>query len=72
MTCLLSDGALVHSPLYGPVSASVFFPELFNDTAEPGNASFRAQNNHSESAPTDILGTQQEAPNGGYTRGLGQ
>lgn len=34
MLSLFSDGALVHSPLYGPVPASDFFPALFGDTAE--------------------------------------
>jgi len=31
---LFSDGALVHSPLYGPTAATDFFPALFRDTAE--------------------------------------
>jgi hypothetical protein len=31
---LFSEGALVHSPLYGPMPASDFFPALFSDTAE--------------------------------------
>jgi hypothetical protein len=34
MLGLFSDGALVHSPLYGPTAASDFFPALFGDTAE--------------------------------------
>jgi hypothetical protein len=34
MLSLFSDGALVHSPLYGAVPASEFFPSLFGDTAE--------------------------------------
>jgi hypothetical protein len=34
MLSLFSNGALVHSPLYGPVPASEFFPALFGDTAE--------------------------------------
>jgi hypothetical protein len=34
MLSLFSDGALVHSPLYGAVPASEFFPALFGDTAE--------------------------------------
>ena len=34
MLTLFSDGALVHSPLYGPVPASEFFPALFGDTAQ--------------------------------------
>lgn len=33
MLSLFSDGALVHSPLYGPTAASDFFPALFGDTA---------------------------------------
>lgn len=31
---LFSDGAVVHSPLYGPLPAGEFFPALFADTAE--------------------------------------
>jgi ketosteroid isomerase-like protein len=31
---LFSDGAVVHSPLYGPLPAGDFFPALFADTAE--------------------------------------
>ena len=31
---LFSAGAVVHSPLYGPVPACEFFPALFGDTAE--------------------------------------
>jgi ketosteroid isomerase-like protein len=31
---LFSDGALVHSPLYGPMAAADFFAALFSDTAE--------------------------------------
>ena len=34
MRCLFSDGALVHSPLYGLTLARDFFPRLFGDTAE--------------------------------------
>ena len=34
MLSLFGDSALVHSPLYGPVPASEFFPALFGDTAE--------------------------------------
>ena len=34
MLTLFSDGALVHSPLYGQVPAREFFPALFSDTAE--------------------------------------
>jgi hypothetical protein len=34
MLGLFGDGALVHSPLYGTVLASDFFPVLFGDTAE--------------------------------------
>lgn len=34
MASLFSDGALVHSPLYGPLPAARFFPALFADTAE--------------------------------------
>lgn len=34
MAGLFSDGALVHSPLYGPLPATDFFPALFADTAE--------------------------------------
>ena len=34
MLGLFSDGALVHSPLYGPTPASDFFPALFGDTAQ--------------------------------------
>jgi hypothetical protein len=34
MASLFSDGALVHSPLYGPLPAADFFPALFADTAE--------------------------------------
>jgi SnoaL-like domain len=31
---LFSEGALVHSPLYGPMAATDFFVALFSDTAE--------------------------------------
>lgn len=34
MLSLFSDGALVHSPLYGPTAARDFYPALFSDTAE--------------------------------------
>jgi SnoaL-like domain len=34
MLALFGDAALVHSPLYGPVPASAFYPELFGDTAQ--------------------------------------
>jgi hypothetical protein len=34
MLDLFSDGALVHSPLYGPAPAGDFFPALFSDTSE--------------------------------------
>lgn len=34
MAGLFSDGALVHSPLYGLLPATDFFPALFADTAE--------------------------------------
>ena len=34
MAGLFSDGALVHSPLYGPLPAVDFFPALFADTAQ--------------------------------------
>ena len=34
MLGLFSAGALVHSPLYGPMPASAFFPVVFKDTAE--------------------------------------
>jgi hypothetical protein len=34
MLSLFSAGAVVHSPLYGPVPACEFFPALFGDTAE--------------------------------------
>lgn len=34
MLSLFTNGALVHSPLYGPVAASEFFPALFGDTAQ--------------------------------------
>ncbi|HEX3388875.1 MAG TPA: nuclear transport factor 2 family protein [Streptosporangiaceae bacterium] len=34
LATLFSDGALVHSPLYGPLPAARFFPALFADTAE--------------------------------------
>jgi hypothetical protein len=34
MLGLFSDGALVHSPLYGPVPAAEFFPALFGDTRQ--------------------------------------
>ena len=34
MLGLFSDGALVHSPLYGPALARDFFPALFGDTAQ--------------------------------------
>lgn len=34
MLGLFIDGALVHSPLYGPIPASDFFPVLFGDTAQ--------------------------------------
>ena len=34
MLGLFSEGALVHSPLYGPAAATDFFPALFGDTAE--------------------------------------
>jgi len=31
---LFADGAMVHSPLYGPLPASEFYPALFADTRE--------------------------------------
>ena len=31
---LFSNGAVVHSPLYGPLPAADFFPALFADTAQ--------------------------------------
>ena len=31
---LFSEGALVHSPLYGPTPATDFYPALFSETAE--------------------------------------
>jgi hypothetical protein len=34
MLGLFNDGAMVHSPLYGPTAARDFFPALFGDTAE--------------------------------------
>jgi hypothetical protein len=34
MLSLFADGAAVHSPLYGPVPASDFYPALFADTAQ--------------------------------------
>jgi hypothetical protein len=34
MAGLFSDGAVVHSPLYGPLPAVDFFPALFADTAQ--------------------------------------
>jgi hypothetical protein len=34
MLSLFGDGALVHSPLYGPTPASDFYPALFGDTAQ--------------------------------------
>jgi len=30
---LCAPGAIVHSPLYGPRSATEFYPELFADTS---------------------------------------
>jgi hypothetical protein len=34
MLGLFSQGALVHSPLYGPTPATDFYPALFSDTGE--------------------------------------
>jgi ketosteroid isomerase-like protein len=34
LLALFSDGALVHSPLYGPTPARDFFPALLRDTSQ--------------------------------------
>ena len=34
MLGLFRDGAMVHSPLYGPIPAVDFYPRLFSDTTE--------------------------------------
>ncbi len=34
MLSLFSDGALAHSPLYGPTQATDFYRDLFDNTAE--------------------------------------
>lgn len=54
MLSLFRDGALVHSPLYGPVPASEFFPALFGDTAE-SRLTLRGVTQGEDSAGTPLV-----------------